>query len=129
MKKASTLFIRNAYKPECLQCAYFSPPCILDVQLSPKQTSTLSTHILYERSICGKVSDKNVVTGEIRPILAKYARIDDELCGENGRFFIHRNPDKARWAISAGNIKAPERVLRPMDEALNDALNNFLYKK
>ena len=160
MKKVSTLFIRNAYKPECLQCAHFSPPHIIH----PSPPATLSPHMLYERGVCGKVSDKNVVSGEIRPVLAKYARGDDELCGLDGRFFIHRNPEKAKWAISAGNItplknnircedssstklpvtdlttapfqgaglnlhwyKAPERVLRPMDEALNEALNNFLY--
>lgn len=67
-------FIRNMDYPVCSKCVFFIPPA------SKKS-------LVY----CSKFGEKNLLTGEIKYENVAIARLQTNLCGEKGVYFVVKN--------------------------------------
>ena len=70
------VFIKNSHSPICLNCVHFIRPTEL-------QKEYRDNYELYGR--CKKFGKMSLITGEIEYDVARYCRLDDEMCGSLGK--------------------------------------------
>jgi Pyruvate/2-oxoacid:ferredoxin oxidoreductase delta subunit len=70
----STPTIKNAHLPSCKNCIHFAPD-----KYYHEYATTMSK--------CNKFGDKDIVTDKITYRYADACRVDEKLCGKEGKYF------------------------------------------
>ena len=97
MNSVYSKIIKYAYIPECSQCLHFSKPTGANIDLG----------------ICSKFGKKNIISGNIIYFFARDCRNLSELCGIDGKYFLHNDYHKRNWAIEANKYKTRDQLHRP----------------
>lgn len=71
-------FIKNANLPSCINCVYF---------IDDKTNYPYDQLSDNKYGKCKLFGHKDIVTGELENIEARYCRLDEQLCGKYGKYF------------------------------------------
>ena len=63
------------------------PPCTADLKKYPPSCRTC---VFQEGGMCAAFATQNPVTGSVEPLEAVLVRINENLCGYEGRYYIEK---------------------------------------
>jgi hypothetical protein len=80
--------------------------------------------------ICNKFGKKNIINGQVTHFYARDCRNISDLCGLDGKYFLHKNQCKRLWALEAQKVSNNNKTITNNENTINSrdvVINKFLY--